>query len=266
MIVIVLLVALSFITVVAWAYFPLPKSSAEDDIRSFISIHKANNKIDDIEDMETDSFSSYAKAYCVTLDSADKVRNALRDQLDDLPTEAREKIIKWAVIEGATHKSSMEDKVFRTGTLDGKASFFKAFWSTTYVAGLAFSEMYTTCLVVSGIDFTVAETVAEWTVETKKYLIAVKPCECGYILPCSSCPVFETVETKLPVFKRHSLSLKQQKDLHIWMADRAIAKAEELVGNLDSMSMPVLGKYDDTPKWVNPKLERLFYNRPNLEL
>lgn len=243
-VIVIVLVAL-FLAVVAWVCFPLLKSSAEDDIGSFSSIDKANNEIDDIENLATDSFSSYAQAYCVTHESADKIRNDLQDQLDDLPMEAREKIIKRAVIEGATQNNSMEVKAVRS---DGRAYFFKAFWSTTYVAGWLSSEIYTTCLVVSGMDFTVAETVAESKVESKKVLIGFTPCECGYILPCSMCPVFDTVETKEPVYKRPSLTLKQQKDL----ANRAIAEAEELAGNLGSA--PVLSKYDDTPKWANPKM------------
>ena len=249
---------------IVWFYIPHFKSSAQNDMRSFISFHKTNKDLAEIQDLETDSISSYAQAYCVTLDSADKVRAALRDELDQVPVEVRESVIKRAVVEGATLKSSLDNSAAKFAS-EGRAYFFKAFWSTAYDRRLT-SETYTTCVVVSGVEIEIAEVVAGWHKETKKVQIGVEKCDCGYILPCSICPVFDIVTTEAPIFKRHSLTLKQQGDLHLWLAKKALFKAEELFGSFHTPAITSSEPDRKGIEWSTPNSEPLFYNRHDLML
>lgn len=131
-----------------------------------------------------------------------------------------------AIREGVSTKNSIHDSNADISE-QGKASSFMAFWSTTYDPRWK-DRVYTSCVLVTGVTLTVAETVAEWTSTTEKYVVATEPCWCGPF-SCDRCPVLETRTVRWPVLERRALSLKKQDELRCWMISQAIKSAEHLV-------------------------------------
>lgn len=76
--------------------------TAEGEMRSFTAINKVSTEIQNVEDILVDGMNDFARAYCVKLDSPEKVRNALQISLEGLPSKVRETVLRRAIIEGAT--------------------------------------------------------------------------------------------------------------------------------------------------------------------
>jgi len=165
----------------------------------------------------------YARATCVQGGNSEEVISALYSGLDGIPDGVREKLVNMAVAEGVSQKFSIQDTI--TDFQDeGKAFSYKAFWSTVYLPGGA----YETCLLATGVDLTMAETIVGWNEIPQKVQVAIEPCRCGYLY-CALCPVFHEFTAKQPIYERRSMSLKQQKELRNWMIEKSIEAAEPLV-------------------------------------
>lgn len=117
--------------------------------------------------------------------------------------------------------------------------------------------------MVAGITLRIGEDVAEFQTSTQQRLIGTEPCRCGRLW-CSNCPIFEKVETKTPIFKRHKLTLKNQINLHRWMVKQAVDRVSSLVDTRGELRGHML----DKPKsgelasiaWKSPH-QNVFYGR-----
>ena len=179
-----------------------------------------------IEDLPTEHFHRYAVANCAAAGSLEGARENLRLQLSDIPEPVRERMLQRVLVPGISQKNSIQDATSQL-TSDGQAQSYLAFWSTNYNAH-SMDRQYETCVIVAGVTIKVAEMVAEYKHETKKVIVGSEPCHCG-IFYCEVCPVMDTQTTMTPVFKRHSLSLKQQNDLHSLMTLHALNAAESML-------------------------------------
>ena len=88
-------------------------------------------------------------------------------------------------------------------------------------------DTYKTCVMVTGVTFTVAEQVAAYETIEEEYQVGFN-LDCGF-WSCWKVPKYATRKTKIPVFNRRTLSLKKQKDLHTWMLQQAVESAGHLV-------------------------------------
>lgn len=205
-----------------------PPPSPTDDLREFVRFEKAHNVVDlqQIDDLNTEAFRTYARSTCVSAPTYEKALRSLDVGLYGVPDNVRQALLAMAIQPEVTQKNSIQDS--NSDFVDsGKADAFMAFWSTVYDEN-AEEDAYKTCVMVTGVALTVAETIAEWTTKTEKVRIGSEPCQCGYVY-CEECPVFDVREVKWPVFERRSLSLRKQEELRRWMVDQAIKSAEHLV-------------------------------------
>lgn len=216
--------------------------SPYSDLRSFAITEATNNDLRDIGDLTVDGMQLYAQATCVQASTAEEVRFALRRQLKSIPEEAREDIISSAVIDGQSTSNSMQNTSAGIAK-SGLAFSYLAYWSTAYTPSAVLTATYSSCVMATGVEIEVGEEVAEWRTTRDKILVANEPCHCGRVW-CEHCPVFETRESRTPIFKRHKLSLRNQADLHRWMVRQAVDRVSSLIGNPRVGLEAVAGKRD----------------------
>lgn len=181
-----IILILSFLSVVWLAYDVFKAQNqvsldASRDLTAFVNFEKANLMqrevgTDDIENVSTDIFKMYARATCVQGENSEKVRSALYSGLDGIPDCVRDKLVNMAVAEGVSQKNSIQDTITDFQE-EGKAVAYKAFWSTVYLP----SGRYESCLLATGVDLTMAETIVGWNEIPQKVQVATEPCRCGKI-------------------------------------------------------------------------------------
>ncbi|CAB9506870.1 expressed unknown protein [Seminavis robusta] len=223
--------------------------SPKEDLREFVTFEKAHNVVDlkQIEDLNTEAFRTYARSTCVDAATFEQAHEALSMGLYGVPDSVRNDVVRMAIIEGVTQKNSVQDSN-SDFVSQGKAEAYMAFWSTVFNPHDK-QQAYKTCVMVTGVALTVAETIAEWTTKEERYQIGIEPCHCGYLY-CEECPVFDTRQVQWPIFERRSLSLQKQEELRRWMVDRAIQSAEHLLLG-GGASNRALGNGTDGKAW-NP--------------
>jgi len=222
------------VLVVGWLYYKQWQTSQMPtyDMQNFIQKEKSNDiQVTNVTELPTDIFKIYSAASCLKGNSIEKLRESLRMQLDNVPESVRDRVINRALIEGISQKSSTTDSDSHLGK-DGRATMFMAYWSTAYNGDetvLIGGSEYSTCILVTGIDFTLAETVVDYEETYHKELIGHQPCHCG-LFSCEKCPIYDTVVKRKPIFARHVLSIDQQHELHHWMVREAVESAEQSLG------------------------------------
>lgn len=194
----------------AFLKFYMEPPSAYDELRSYTLSQSEGMKVESIAELPVDDLNSFAQSTCVEARRAEDIRAALRANLR-IPTEVRDMLISSAVVDGVSTSSTMSNTTSDLAS-EGRAISFVAFWSTVYTEPSLGGEWYSSCLMVAGITIVVSEEVAEWVTRHDRVVTASQPCHCG-IFRCERCPVFQTRETRTPVFKRHTLTLKNQ--LHL---------------------------------------------------
>jgi len=222
------------VLVVGWLYNKQWKTSQMPtyDMQTFIQKEKSNEiQVTDVTELPTDVFKIYSAASCLEGNSIEKLRESLRMQLDNVPESVRDRVINRALIEGISQKSSTTDSDSHLGK-DGRATMFMAYWSTAYNGDetvLIGGSEYSTCILVTGVEFTLAETVVDHEETYHKQLIGHEPCHCGW-RTCEKCPIYDTVVKRKPIFAPHVLTIDQQHRLHRWMVRQAVESAEQSVG------------------------------------
>lgn len=156
--------------------------SPTNDLREFVRFEKANNAVDlkVIDELNTEAFSTYARSTCVEAATFEQARTGLDLGLFGVPNAVRNTVVQMAIIEGVTQKNSVQDSN-SDFVNSGKADAFMAFWSTAYDPTDE-HRMYKSCVMVTGVALTVAETVAEWTSKREMYQIGTEPCQCGTLV------------------------------------------------------------------------------------
>jgi hypothetical protein len=164
---------------VVWIHPSPTLPSPKDDLRDFVTFEKTHNVVDltQIEELNTEAFRTYARSTCVEAATFERTRDAVAMGLYGIPESVRQGVVAMAVIEGVTQKNSIQNSS-SDFVDDGKAEAHMAFWSTVYNPRDK-DHAYKVCVMVTGVVLTVAETVAEWTTKTERYLIGTNPCHCG---------------------------------------------------------------------------------------
>jgi hypothetical protein len=265
----------------------MQQPSPKQDLQSFVALERDRNNgyMDQLEDLRTEGFQRYARSACVAAGTLEQAQKALFIQLSGIPEDVRTHTIERALIEGITHRSSMQDSSSQLGS-HGRAHSYMAFWSTVYHhprrGGRHHDDdfnTYETCVLVAGMEIGVTEVIAGYKTEEKKVVVGSTPCECGYFYCAGTCPLFSKVIERTPIFQRHSLSLKQQDDLHRWLVKNAIDAAEGLVSGSNVQTLPSTndtsdsggGRVDKSNKnalsaqvevlaWKKPPLVEAFYS------
>lgn len=195
----------------------LEPPSAYEELRSYTISQSEGMKVESIAELPVDDLNSFAQSACVEARRADDIRTALKANLR-VPPEVRDMIISSAVVDGVSTSSTMSNTTSDLAS-EGKAISFVAFWSTVYTEPSLGGGWYSSCVMVAGITIAVSESVAEWVTHHDRVVTGSQPCHCGRFR-CERCPVFQTRETRTPVFKRHSLTLKNQLHLRSSYAKR----------------------------------------------
>lgn len=237
------------------------------DLSSFVAHERSITKMDSpsVEDFPTDSFRRYAVAMCYTADSFESAQKNLALQLSVVPEEISSKLLNLILVEGISQKNSIQDATTALDS-DGQAQSYMAFWSTSHNPKKSLDDdnlkLYETCFLLAGISIKVADTLAGYNEETKEVIIGSRPCNCGYIYPCEACPILSKVTTKTPIFKPHSLTLKQQDELHRWMTIHALKSAESM---LSTGSPSNISSYHNHNQSAAIQLHDLAWKKPSLD-
>lgn len=200
------------------AYLEPP--SAYDELRAYTISQSEGMKVESIAELPVDDLNSFAQSACVEARGAEDIRRALKANLR-IPPEVRDMIISSAVVDGVSTSSTMSNTTSNLAS-DGTAISFVAFWSTVHTEPSLGGGWYSSCIMVAGITIAVSEEVAEWVTHHERFVTGTQPCHCGRFR-CERCPVFQTRETRTPVFKRHSLTLKNQLHLRSSFASARIS-------------------------------------------
>ena len=179
-----------------WTTKPMatePLSIPKSDLKSFVLFEKAKqhtsshlplSEEDGMENLQTDVFKSFARTACVKAGSVDATRDALFSNLKGVPESIRKDLVEMAVQPEVTLVNSWQDTKADT-VEEGTAYSFMAFFSTAFRPRRGDedqSNRYESCIMVTGVSLTVAETVAEWSQKQERYQVGVKPCHCGTLI------------------------------------------------------------------------------------
>ncbi|CAB9518666.1 expressed unknown protein [Seminavis robusta] len=228
--VVVLVMAVMYLLNSKKSSFASPKNDLQDFV--LVQQEKGVSEVASFHDLKTDKFEEYAAAICVEGGaSLEATRKALAGGLEGVPQSVQQDVVKRALAEGITAKNMWKNS--NADLVDSsKAHSYMGYFSTAYDSG---SDEYKTCVTVTGLTFSVAETVAGYT-ETEEVYKAGTKLDCtGAFFRCWEVPYFATRVVKTPHFKRSVLSLEQQKGLHSWMIHRAIESASYLVTYSDNV-------------------------------
>ena len=233
--------------------------SPEQKLASFVvsTQNQMSSEVTDIEEIGTERFESFAATYCLEGTSLQMTRDALVVGLESVPTTVRDTLVRQALQEGITATNSWRNSSVDIEVRSTAHSYF-AFYSTGYEKDFNGLEKYKTCVMVTGISFTVKEVVVGYETIEDEYENGHR-LECGFLyIYCSKVPKYSKRTTVTPRLKRSVLTLKQQRELELWMIQRAVESAGHLVaigqqgsGHLGAESMPPLWKH---PKYLDSEL------------
>mmetsp|Transcript_2977 Transcript_2977/g.9118 ORF Transcript_2977/g.9118 Transcript_2977/m.9118 type:complete len:287 (+) Transcript_2977:66-926(+) len=239
-------------------------------LRSFAERHDVQDPLKAVGELRVDQMKLFAQAACVQGPDLEVTRGALRKQLRGVPESVVEAIVDSALIEGVSAQNSVQNTTAGIES-DGRAYSYLAFWSTEYNGEHAvMAAIYSTCVMVSGVEILVGEDVAEWETSVQPRLVGYQPCHCGFV-SCAQCPIYQESTTKRPIMKRHRLTLQNQLDLHRWMVKSAVDQARYLVATREGIADGVkrVTKNSD-PRyaslgWTPPEAYTFHGNDPSID-
>ena len=179
---------------------------------------------DNIEELKVDGMSDFACSVCVNDTSFDEMVSVILGRLkSSIPTDVYDTLKDSLLVENMTYEGSFQNC---TKSLQdtGRANNFLGWWTVRHNKH---SNRYSACVVISGIDITMSEDIIDYSIKKETIHITNEPCHCGFFR-CQSCPVFKTIETRIPIFKRHSITLKQHDNLKAYM----MYKSTDLIKSL----------------------------------
>jgi len=222
-------------------------------MKGFMAYQVEKNDLTNINGLPLDLFVKFAAAGCVYDAEFITAKLAMRKQLKSAPLPVVDSVIDSAFIEGITLSSHGRNGSANSGRDDGKGNAFLSWLATEHNYG-----QYTSCIMIAGTEIKMAEVVAEWKISKTSRKIGEHPCKCNnWVLGCGLCPVFEEVESKEPIFKRHSLTLIQHENLNKFMINSAIETAKGLADPSSSRTISDVVFYKLKSMLSEQKLEPL---------
>ena len=113
------------------------------------------------------------------------------------------------------------------------------------------------CVLSAGVSISVGEELAGFKEVPDRKQIGTEPCKCGYFR-CAECPVFQTIVTRTPIFKRHKLTLRNQTALHQWMVKQAVGRANGLLSSRGDIK-----GYLPNQRKAEEKIRSIAWRRPD---
>lgn len=178
----------------------------------------------DITELKVDGMSHFSCAVCVKRVDYDKMVTIISNRLKtSIPVDVYDSLTDSIFLKNVTYEGSFQNCT-KPLQETGRASNFVGWWNVRFDSS---EDLYSACIIVSGIDITMADIIVDYHVVKETTLLALEPCHCGFFY-CEKCPVFKTLETRSPIFKKHRISLKQHNELKDYM----MYKSLELIGGL----------------------------------
>lgn len=232
----------------SWWWGMREDNSSDASPRQIIMDHAVRHrdrlaKRGNITDLELDSVILFRKYTCLEGSNITELRETLVSQLSEVPNKVSRKLSKLALPGNMTLKTAG-----REGGTDingnGRAYFTVYDIATRYRPGF-----YSTCVLVSGVELEVADSIIGWQNESYTDIIGHEPCHCGW-LRCETCPIFRTRFVSTPIIKKYALSLASHNDIFNFISNAAV----ELV----PIASPTVAPMDDTetPDADNHLVER----------
>eukprot|EP01025_Chloroclados_australasicus_P037504 TRINITY_DN3829_c0_g2_i3.p1 TRINITY_DN3829_c0_g2~~TRINITY_DN3829_c0_g2_i3.p1 ORF type:complete len:385 (-),score=54.05 TRINITY_DN3829_c0_g2_i3:1047-2201(-) len=189
----------------------------------------------DIGDVPIEQMKIFSSAACVQ-GEFQAVQKALDKQLGNVPKDVRETVIDQCLVEGVSVQNSRQDATMDVET-GAKAHAYLTFWSTEYINSPISQPEYSSCVMVTGIELSVAEELAGWEVSTDYKTVGYEDCHCR-LFGCKKCPIIKEITSKKPIFKRHQITLNEHKQLHKEMVGMAVQQVKDLSGRKGELDKP----------------------------
>lgn len=177
----------------------------------------------EIQDILIEGMDHFVGVSCLKGDDFEVLQEALYNQLKSIPEAVRIEVVNSALIKGTSVLNVVQNSSKPLQT-DGRASAYLGWWSTRFTE----PSHYETCVMVSGISFTAAETLTGYIEEKRTEKIGIQPCNCGFLY-CEKCPLVVERIYSMPVYKRHAISLKDHALLHQYMVKTATDMATQVI-------------------------------------
>lgn len=172
----------------------------------------------DVEDLKVDGMSDFACSVCVNNTTYEDMVSIVLGRLKtSVPSDVYDSLNDIVLVKNVTHEGSFQNCT-KPLQDSGKASNFLGWWTIRYEKS---SDRYSACVVVSGVDITMADEIIDYKTKKETIHVADEPCHCGFFR-CEICPVFKIIETRSPVFKKHSITLRQHDDLKAYMMYKSV--------------------------------------------
>lgn len=188
---------------------------------------------DDVEELKVDGMSDFACSVCVNDTDYDQLSHVVLGRLkSSIPPDVYDTFKDSLLIKNMTYEGSFQNCT-KPLQDSGRAQNFLGWWTIRYDKK---SDRYSACVVVSGVDITVSDDIVDYKVQRETIHVADEPCHCGFF-KCESCPVFRTIETRSPVFKKHSITLKQHDNLKSYMMYKSVELIKGLAYDNNNVSL-----------------------------
>jgi hypothetical protein len=177
-----------------------------------------------IDSLKIGGMADFGSHFCLNNTSYETLSHVVETRLKgSLPYEIYDWIRESILIKNVTQAMAFENC---TKSLQdtGKAVHIVGWWTVSHDYE---TNLYTSCILFSGVIITLPEIVVDYKVEKNTQQIATEPCHCGWFY-CQTCPVLRTTETKTPVYKKHNISIKQHDALKSYMTVKASVMVDKL--------------------------------------
>jgi len=195
------------------------------NLKSFARFTTIYAPVENVTDLPVQGVRDYTSAVCISSTGYNKTREELDAQLGQIPVMIRAQILDQAI---PLNCSARVQNSMRASDSDKmQLSSFFGLWNTTCDD----ENNYQTCVLISGSAVHIAEemVVGVQKNRTLKHL-GTRPCECIFNIFCKTCPIIEEVEIEALVLRsRDPLTLRQHRELHTMLIDRAVRLGAALI-------------------------------------
>jgi len=195
------------------------------NLKSFAKFTTLYATVENVTDLPVQGILDYTSAICVASTGYNKTRSELNAQLAQIPDIIRSQILDQAIPLNCSTNIHNSMRVSDSDNMQLR-SFF-GLWNTSCDD----DYNYQTCVLISGSSVHIAEemVVGVQKNRTLKHL-GTRSCECIFSIFCKTCPIVEEIEIEAIVLRsRDPLTLRQHRELHAMLIDRAVRLGTDLI-------------------------------------
>lgn len=179
---------------------------------------------DNIKELMVDGMSDFACSVCVNNTDYDTMNDIISSRLkSSVPIDVYESLKDSILMPKVTYEGSFQNCT-KPLQNTGRASNFYGWWNVKYFDQI---DQYSACVIVSGVEIAMTDIIVDYNIKKETLKVGDEPCHCGYFR-CEKCPIFKTIETKTPVFKKNAITINQ----HDHLRDYMMYKSMELIRDL----------------------------------